>query len=148
MRINVSPSLESGGKTAMELGLKIIIFICFTTSTTTPSSQTTILSSQTTTPTSPSIIIYISSPTIFPTNSTCFTPRAPIMALIGPPATTTITPTKFYVAPAMIPPEIHIIYGINLLLVTVLLFAAIPTVVLIPPPECTTPPRGVQDICQ
>ena len=130
----------------MELGLKIIIFISFATSTTTPSSQTTIFSSQPTTPTSPSIIIYISSPTIFPTNSTCFTPCAPIMALIGSTATTTITPAKFYVAPAMILPEIHTIYGIVLLSISVLLVIITPIVVPLLALQFYAPARDIADI--
>ena len=148
MRNNVSPSLESEGKRAMELRPKIIIFICFAASTTTPSSQITILSSQTTTPTAQSIITYHGSPTIFPTNFISFISCAQIIALNSSTAITIIPVTIFSTAPPMLPPEIDIIYGIDSLVIVVLPFAPTPAVVLILPPEFCAPSRRVHDIYQ
>ena len=132
MRINIPPSFESGAKRAMELRPKIIIFICFAALTTTPSSQITILSSQTTTPTAQSIIIYHGSPTIFPTDFICLMPCAPIIALNGLTVITIIPPTKFSAALPIIPSIIYAIYGIDLLLIIVLLSAPISIVVPTP----------------
>ena len=140
MRNNVSPSLESGGKRTMELGSKQLYLPCFGTTSTTPGSPRTTSASQ-------SIIIYASSPTIFPTNFICLTQCAPIIALNGSTTTTIITPAKFYGELLIIPPPICSIYGIALL-VTVLLLIPILTVVLIPLPQLIAPPRRVYDIYQ
>ena len=96
------------------------------------SSQPITIGSQTTIPTYQSIIIHDGTPTIFPTNFICFIPCALIIALNGLTVLTGIPPTKFYAAPPIISPAIYVVYGINLLLIAVLLPTHIPIVV--PPP--------------
>ena len=117
----------------MELGSKQSYLPCFAAPPTPGSPRTT--------PTFQSIIIYISSPTIFPVNFICLILCSPILAFNGSTTTTIITPAKFYGGPPIISLPTYAIYGINLLLITVLLFTPTPTVVLISAPEFTAPPR-------
>ena len=84
------------------------------------SSQPITIGSQTTIPTYQSIIIHDGTPTIFPTNFICFIPCALIIALNGLTVLTGIPPTKFYAPPPIIPQEIDMFYGIDLLFITVL----------------------------
>ena len=126
----------------MELGLIIIIFICLAAPTTTLKFTSITMSPQTALPTSQSTIIYDGFLTIFPTRFIYFISRAPIIALNGLIIITILPPTEFFAAPPIIPPKIDTIYGINSLLITVLLFTPTPKVVLILASEFIAPPSS------
>ena len=106
------------------------------------------ISSRTTTPTSQSIIIYIDFPTIFPTNLICLIQCAPVIALDGSTTMTIIPPGTFCAPPPIIPPAIYVIYGIDLLLITALIYTPTPMVVPTPASQFFVQTQGIHDIYQ